>query len=215
MTTIVLTRHGETTWNRDGRVQGWAPSALTDRGREQAEALGAHLAATYGADGVDRLLSSDLRRARETTERVARALSAEPAFEPEWRERNFGTLQGLTQTELFGGYPQFAVSAVGYAAVTERPEGGETIVEARQRVLSRWTRLLRDADPDEMIVVVTHGGPLHHLVGEINRFDVVRALTEQEQSNCALNEVRYDPDTGATELRLENERAFLEGPIRP
>jgi hypothetical protein len=48
--TAVLVRHGETAWNREGRVQGWAPTSLTDRGREQARTLGAHLASAYDVD---------------------------------------------------------------------------------------------------------------------------------------------------------------------
>ncbi|MFB6196640.1 MAG: histidine phosphatase family protein, partial [Haloplanus sp.] len=47
MTTVLLARHGETTWNRDGRLQGWAPTPLTDRGHDQARALAAAVAADY------------------------------------------------------------------------------------------------------------------------------------------------------------------------
>lgn len=59
---LLLVRHGETTWNRDGVIQGWADSSLTDRGRRQARAVGRRLA----GEGVDRLVASDLQRARET-----------------------------------------------------------------------------------------------------------------------------------------------------
>ena len=74
MATVLLVRHGETTWNRSGRVQGWAPTPLTERGHEQAAALGAHLASTVD---VDRLVSSDLRRAQETARYIARETESE------------------------------------------------------------------------------------------------------------------------------------------
>ncbi|PSP97202.1 hypothetical protein BRC89_12390 [Halobacteriales archaeon QS_4_70_19] len=70
MTTVLLLRHGETTWNRQGRIQGWAPTPLTERGHEQARRAGTAIADTYD---VDRVVASDLRRTRETT---AEALSA-------------------------------------------------------------------------------------------------------------------------------------------
>ena len=88
---VLLVRHGQTTWNRAGRVQGWAPTPLTERGRAQAEALADHLA-TEG--DLDLLRASDLRRALETAEYVARATGLEARAESAWRERDFGCLQG-------------------------------------------------------------------------------------------------------------------------
>jgi probable phosphoglycerate mutase len=186
MTTVLLARHGETTWNRSGRVQGWAPTPLTERGHEQAAALGAHLAADYD---VDRLVSSDLRRAEETARHVAEHTGVDPAVDPAWRERDFGCLQGLSVSELFGGHPEFALTASGAAAATARPDSGETLVENRDRVLDAWDRLHADLAPDETVVVVSHGGPLRLLLGSIFEYDIVDSILEIDQDNCALNEV--------------------------
>mgnify|MGYP006294809881 CR=1 FL=1 len=107
-------------------MQGWAPSTLTDRGREQARALGAHLAARYD---FDRLVASDLRRTRETTAMVREhGIAPEPTFDRAWRERDFGVYQGLTKTEVFEQYPEFAVTS-GVSAVREVPENGESLME--------------------------------------------------------------------------------------
>ena len=62
MNRVLFVRHGETTWNRESRIQGWASTPLTGRGRDQARATGRLLRAA----GVDRVVASDLRRARET-----------------------------------------------------------------------------------------------------------------------------------------------------
>jgi len=56
--TVLLVRHGETPWNRDGRVQGWAPVGLTEAGRERARELGAAIASTYDVD-ADRVFFVD------------------------------------------------------------------------------------------------------------------------------------------------------------
>jgi len=67
-TRILFVRHGETTWNREGRIQGWASTPLTGRGRDQARTTGVYLRDC----GVERVLASDLRRTQETA-RLLRA----------------------------------------------------------------------------------------------------------------------------------------------
>ena len=187
MGTVLLVRHGETTWNREGRVQGWAPTPLTERGREQARTLGAHLA----DDGVDRVVASDLRRAAETARFVGRATDAPLAFDRGWRERGFGVYQGLDYRALFEGHPEFALSEVGYAAATAEPEGGESLLAARERVLDALDRLVADLD-GETVAVVTHGGPIRMVLGELRGLDVVEAVLELDVDNCSITELRVE-----------------------
>ena len=200
-TTVVLVRHGETDWNRENRMQGWAPSTLTDRGREQARALGDHLTTRYE---FDRLEASDLRRTRETTALLReQGVSPAPSFERGWRERDFGVYQGLTKTELFERYPQFAATT-GVSAVREEPENGESLLAARERVLERWERLLADA-AGETVLVVTHGGPIYLVLGHVRGQDVLTAVTDHSQHNCGLNELRVDGGNDTVELVRHNE----------
>jgi probable phosphoglycerate mutase len=201
-TTVVLVRHGETDWNRENRMQGWAPSTLTDQGREQARALGHHLAARYE---FDRLVASDLRRTRETTALLRdQGVSPEPTFQRAWRERDFGVYQGLTKTELFEQYPQFAATT-GVSAVREVPENGESLLTARERVLDGWRRVLSDAD-GETALVVTHGGPIYLLLGHVRGQDILTAVTDHSQHNCAINELRVaGPNSGEVEIVRHNE----------
>jgi probable phosphoglycerate mutase len=203
MTTVLLVRHGETTWNRDQRVQGWVESALTDRGHEQAAALAGAISEAYDPD---RLIASDLRRTRETAEHVARATGLSPTFDRDWRERDFGRLQGMNYEELFFGHPQYAVSQSGHWAAMERPPGGESLLETRRRVLGAWESLLAGAGDDETVVVVSHGGPLHLVLGAVKRLDIVATIMEQEQDNCALNEL--EASSNPTIVR-ENDTSFL------
>ena len=69
MQDIYFTRHGETVWNVENKICGVTDIALTDRGREQARALGRQLAA--GEQGITRILCSPLVRAKETAEIIA------------------------------------------------------------------------------------------------------------------------------------------------
>jgi probable phosphoglycerate mutase len=197
-TRVLLVRHGETDWNRAGRIQGWAPTALTDRGREQARRLGRHLAANYD---IDRVVSSDLRRTRETTALLReQGVDPDPAFRSAWRERNFGHLQGLTAEELFEQFPEYAATSGAFAARTQ-PPGGERLLDLYERVVADWERVC-DGAAGETVLVVTHGGPIYVTLGHVRGMDLLSAVLDHSQDNCALNELRAGE---TTEILRQNE----------
>lgn len=209
MATVLLLRHGETAWNRERRVQGWAPTSLTERGREQARAAARALA--MEAYDVDRIEASDLRRCRETA-RIVRATAfpdVDVEYRRAWRERDFGVMQGLDYGELFDAHPEYSLEQVGIAAARTRPERGESLLEMRERVLDRWTELCAGIGPDETVLVVTHGGPLYALVGHLRGRDLVSGVVDARQDNCALTEVGIED--GACEVRRENVREWEVG----
>ena len=208
MATLVLVRHGETMWNRERRVQGWAPVGLTDKGSRQADALAAAIDDRYA---VDRIISSDLRRTLETARPIGRAVDCEPTPDRRWRERDFGVLQGLGYGELFRGYPEFTLTDVGYTAATARPEGGERLIDQRERVVDAVTDLVAGMDAAETVVVVTHGGPLYLVLGWIKEFDIVATIMNQEQGNCAINEITVRPDSEELRIQRENDTRHTEG----
>jgi len=205
MPTVLLSRHGETTWNRDGRLQGWAPTPLTDRGHDQARSLAAAVAAEYD---VDRVYASDLRRARQTTEYLADSVGCEPSYETTWRERDFGRYQGLPTATVFEEHDRLSLHRAGRDAVDARPESGESLRDVRERVLSGWDRVLAESGDDETVVVVAHGGPLYLVLGAVRGRDIVDAVTEGEQHNCALNELRVE--NGTSRIVAENRTDFLD-----
>jgi len=205
MSTLLLVRHGETPWNNTARVQGWAPVALSERGQDQADRLAARLAREYS---VDRLISSDLRRTVETARPIGRAVDCELTTDCRWRERNFGCLQGLSYGELFLGHPEFTLSEVGYQAAEATPEGGESLIDQRTRVLAAFEALRGELAADETVVVVTHGGPLYIITGRIHGFDIEATILEQSQGNCGLNEIH---DDGELTIRRENDCSHLDG----
>jgi probable phosphoglycerate mutase len=184
-TRVLLVRHGETEWNREGRIQGWAPSTLTETGRQQSRRLGRHLTETYD---IDRVVASDLRRTRETTALVGEAgVAVEPTFQRAWRERDFGRLQGLRKQALFEGHPEYAATS-GTLAIDTRPPGGERLRDLRTRVMDGWEHLRAEAD-GETVLVVTHGGPIYIVLGSLTGQDILTAVLDGSQENCAVNEV--------------------------
>ena len=131
MTTILLARHGETEWNRDGRYQGWADPPLNAAGFAQARTLADQLRSTP----FDAVYSSDLRRAQETAEIVAGPHGVPVIVDPGLREVNVGAWSGLTRAEVERRFPD-----------GERP-GGETREQHAGRVLAAAERIAR-AHPD-------------------------------------------------------------------
>ncbi|MFB6169318.1 MAG: histidine phosphatase family protein [Haloferacaceae archaeon] len=195
MATVLLARHAESTWNRQGRLQGWAPTELTDRGRDQAAALAARLAAR----SPDRLLSSDLERTVETAEIVASETALDPALDRAWRERDYGFLQGLPADEAFERFPRLS-PANDEAAPDERPEGGESIRTFTDRVTQGWDRLVAGLAPDETVVVVTHNGVLGVVLAHVEDRPLAERYETAAHPNCAVTEVSVR-DAGTATVR--------------
>jgi probable phosphoglycerate mutase len=174
-------------------MQGWAPVPLNGTGREQADAVGRYLAREYD---VDRVVSSDLHRTRETTERVTAHVDAPVAYDRAWRERHIGVYQGLEYEDVVERFPEFAIGETGFEAADRVPESGESLLDVRDRIVEGWQVLL-DGDGDGewgTTLLVTHGGPIHLLLGHLKGMDARTSLREHSQSNCAVNELRVDDD---------------------
>lgn len=190
MTRVIAVRHGETDWNRNGRMQGWAPVPLNETGREQAVAAGRWLSERYE---FDRVLSSDLVRTRQTTELLLEDIDApEPDFEPAWRERNLGVYQGLTYEDVESRFPEFGLGEEAYRTTDATPEGGESLREVADRVTGRFDKVLNDEA--ETTLVVTHGGPLRILFGHVKELGLTEALTTHRPQNCGITEFRAESD---------------------
>lgn len=205
MTTVLLVRHGETAWNAERRLQGWAPVPLSERGREQARALADGLATRYDVDGVT---ASDLRRARETADLLADPLDLDVTADGGWRERDFGTLQGLTYAALDERHPEYSLSQVGEAAIDARPPGGESLADLRERALDAWDRLVAETGAEETHLVVAHGGPIYLVLGDLLGRSVIESVLGASQSNCAVNEVRVEG--GDVEVVRENDTTLVD-----
>ncbi|MEV6609708.1 histidine phosphatase family protein [Kutzneria sp. NPDC051319] len=154
-----LVRHGESTWNLAGRIQGQSPEAggLTAAGRAQAR-LTAELLAERPRPAA--IIASDLPRARETAEIIAARLDLALEFDPEIREQNLGVLEGHRLDSPFADDPtaQDTVDRL-WREPFLRPEAGESIADMYDRVHRAFQRHA-DARPGLDLVLVTHGGPV-------------------------------------------------------
>jgi broad specificity phosphatase PhoE len=185
-TRITLIRHGETDWNAAGRWQGRAPVPLNERGIAQAEAS----AEALQSFRFDRIIASDLLRARQTAEIVAAALDLPVVFSPQWREIDTGNWQGLNHAEICAWDPKnhATMGQVPY------PDGGFPEGESQRQQIDRIASALNELTrhvPGQHILVVTHGGCIraaaYYLLG--------REVAIPE--NCAITRLSHDPGTAA------------------
>ncbi len=189
MTTILLARHGETDWNRENRFQGHADPPLNERGREQALALAARLA----SESVAAVYTSPLRRARETAEIVAERLGHSIEAVEALREVDVGSWAGLTRAQVQERFPE---AFARWLAHGPGWDDGETYEQMGERVVRALYELAR-RHPGELIVVVTHGGPVRaaqaHAAG-VSQSEARRLGGVLE--NCALCRLVFE--AGAT-----------------
>ena len=153
MTWLLLARHGETEWNREGRWQGHADVALNDRGREQAKALAAQLA----GEPIDVIYASDLARAHETALIIAEQRRMPVVTDAGLREIDVGRWSGLTPDEIARCFPGMAT------------HDGETDAVHLARVIAAFRRIAI-AEQGRRVLVVSHGKTLRvirrHAVGK-------------------------------------------------
>lgn len=162
-TRLLLIRHGQTPWNAAGRWQGHADPGLDETGRAQALALAQSLAAAADRPW-SKIVSSDLRRALETAQCVAKHLELEIETDVRLRELDVGRWSGSTRAEIAARDPErLRIFESGDPLV--RPGDGESRLALRERAHAFVRDLVR-RDPGEDILVVTHRGIVRALCPE-------------------------------------------------
>jgi broad specificity phosphatase PhoE len=180
--TLHLIRHGETDWNRDGRIQGQSDPPLSALGREQAQALAESLAVRP----IGALSSSDLRRAVETAEPLAARLEVEVEVTSALRERDFGMNEGRVAAEVAAELG--TVAGTAWHGPDDRHPEGESLRELYERVAAFLETLLADP-PAEEIAIVTSGGPIRMASAYLAR-EPVEAVVWAAVENCSVTTVR-------------------------
>jgi len=206
--TVILVRHGETEWNDEDRVQGWASVSLNETGERQAKQVGRYL--TTNHPEIRAIHSLDLMRAVETTARIRQFEPFEEvpvSFSDRWRERDFGVFQGFDSRTLFSRFPEYAISELGMVAAGCKPEQGESYFEFDSRVVDSWVTFLENLDTRKTLLV-THSGVIRQIIAHVLGYDVVRAIEEIEVGNCCITTISTSGG-GEREVLSENVDNFL------
>jgi len=198
---LYLVRHGQTTWNADGRAQGHSDVDLDTVGQAQAE----RLVTFFRNKEVKRIFSSDLNRCVQTAAPLASALELEVETRPVLRERTFGVLEGEHYTTLRAWF-QGEARVQGLTEFDLRPDDGESVRDVWRR-LEAFEKELRRMN--ENAVAILHGGSCGILMARLMRGNVESSRSLRFE-NAAVSELIRRPD-GFWQLLRYNDSSHLHG----
>jgi len=206
ITRLYLIRHAQSAGNAEGRFGGHSPTPLSDLGFEQARLTAEALA----KENINAIYSSDLLRAVQTAEPLARLLDLEIKTNAAFRERNVGVLEGLTFDESKQAHPKDY-----YALVNRNIHHVITKGESYTNLLDRITVELRDIiqkHRGERVAIFTHTGALCfmtlHLVGAIHRG--TKQTPWIVTSNCGINRFEIRGQRNIRVLALNDTRHLAQ-----
>ena len=186
-TRLIAVRHGETAWNVDTRIQGQIDIGLNATGLWQAQRAGQALA----DEDIGVIYASDLSRAWQTAEEIARphGLAVQP--EPRLRERAFGHLEGMSFAEIESTLPEDAKRWRERDPEFE-PVGGESLLTFRDRV-THVAAELAARHPGQLVTLVAHGGVMDVLYRAATR-QALQAPRTWQLGNAAINRMLWTPE---------------------
>src|SRR6266852_4061420 len=192
---LFLFRHGETDWNRQGRLQGHTDTALNATGLAQAAALAERLR----PHRLDAVLSSDLTRAWTTARIVAEGLGVPLIREPGLRETDIGEAEGLFWAEVKSRFGE-ALTERWFTDDDAAFPGGESGLTTRTRGLAALRRFAAE-QPYRRIGVSTHGA----MVRQLMKHALAPGSPPAKTRNTVLYILRYE--SGGDRLTILDEGA--------
>jgi alpha-ribazole phosphatase len=204
MIRLLLIRHGQTAWSVQRRYQGTTDIALDDKGQQQAAALGAH----FTGKTVHAVYSSNLARAMQTAEHIARAVGVPVTPDSRLRETSFGLWEGLTYAQIQERYPQ-ELAAWQADPLTNLPPQGEGLSRLTARV-SEAVRDIEAGHAGQTVAIVAHGGVVRAIICHVLNLPS-RVFWRMEVGAASVSELHLYGDTAT--IALLNDRHMLDGSI--
>ena len=206
VTRILLIRHGESRGNAERRFGGHTATPLSELGHAQAEATARALA----SENINAIYSSDLLRAAQTAEPLARATGLRVEHSSAFRERSVGLMEGLTFEEAAAAHPE------EYAALLRRDfervlAGGESYRQLLDRASARLDRAIEE-NRGGTVAVFSHTGTICililHLMGALDAPELKPVWISS--SNCGVTRFAIQRG-GLTRLLNANDTRHLSG----
>ncbi len=198
---IWLIRHGTTQANLEGRFQGRLDYPLCAQGRREAELLARRLSFA----GLEFLFSSDLQRAWDTAQIIARETKLQPVKAPFLRECSWGFAEGLTRAEVTS-------LNISFSEGNERIKAGFFGGESERKLLARARLFLKKVEKDcpgaHRIAMVSHGRLINALLAAALGLKA-RQSWPFAPGPASLSVIRDGAFPGTYRLELYNDRCHL------
>ena len=206
VTKLYLVRHGQSAGNAEGRFGGHSATPLSELGLKQAELT----AQTLAKEKIDAIYTSDLYRAVQTAEPLAKLLDLPIVKTPAFRERHVGVLEGLTFDESKESFPKDYYALVNrdiHHIITK----GESYRHLLRRATDELYEILR-SHQGERVAIYSHTGAICfltlHLIGAINRD--TKQTPWLVTSNCGINRFEIRGRNNIRVLAVNDTRHLLQ-----
>ena len=187
MASLLLLRHGQIDANRKRIWHGSTDSALTWRGRRQAQKTARYIAESY--DDLAAIYTSPLNRCRETAKAVAQRLQIETTAVDDLQEYAIGEWEGLAFAALAQEHDFYDRSR---SDIDFTPPGGESLKTVSDRVVAALKNIHAEHESEQKVLVVGHGVALAVALGTILSGDP-RSWVDYPVANCSLTELVLSP----------------------
>ena len=175
MATLVLLRHGQSTWNLENKFTGWVDVPLTPKGEEEARSAGEKLKSTK----FDIAYTSVLQRAQKTLDITLEVINQEniPVKKDKaLNERHYGDLQGLNKAETAKKFGDDQVK-IWRRSYDIRPPGGESLEDTAARTLPYFEKnILEDLRQGKNVLISAHGNSLRSIVMFLDKLSKKQVL---------------------------------------
>lgn len=190
---IFLVRHGKDDGNYRG---GWSLVPLTEEGINQVKKLAEFLNTQKDYYNIEKIISSDLERARQTTNIINEKLNVNVEFTERLREMNNGKIAGMLNKDVEKIYPGLYYNTL---RIDERYPGGESPIEFHDRIIKDFKNIVKENKNHNNIMIVTHSGVINIIYRYINNMEWSNKIKSIKVSNASI----YS-------LILENNNRYFE-----
>lgn len=196
---IFLVRHGKDDGNYRG---GWSLVPLTEEGINQVKKLAEFLNTQKDYYNIEKIISSDLERARQTTNIINEKLNVNVEFTERLREMNNGKIAGMLNKDVEKIYPGLYYNTL---RIDERYPGGESPIEFHDRIIKDFKNIVKENKNHNNIMIVTHSGVINIIYRYINNMEWSNKIKSIKVSNASIYSLILDNNNRYFELENYNE----------
>ena len=196
---IFLVRHGKDDGNYRG---GWSLVPLTEEGINQVKKLAEFLNTQKDYYNIEKIISSDLERARQTTNIINEKLNVNVEFTERLREMNNGKIAGMLNKDVEKIYPGLYYNTL---RIDERYPGGESPIEFHDRIIKDFKDIVKENKNHNNIMIVTHSGVINIIYRYINNMEWSNKIKSIKVSNASIYSLILENNNRYFELENYNE----------
>lgn len=196
---IFFIRHGKDDGNYRG---GWSDMPLVDEGKVQVKKLAEFLEEKKDEYKIEKIISSDLLRTKQTTEIINEKLKVPVEYTDRLREMNNGKIAGMLNTDVEKLYPGLYYNTL---RIDERYPGGESPIEFYNRIIRDFENIVDENKECKNIMIVTHSGVINIIYRYINNMEWSNKIKSIKISNASIYSLVINGENRKFDMENYNE----------